>query len=205
MKKFIVFLFLLLPFSDATLRLGDGNKIAHIFLGTQAIGKIYKGDTLVWTSENPPQITAFSISPHTIDLDDRMSGTITFTFSITGTAGQVTNAQIVRLPNGANVGATFVAARGLGFTNQTLPNIQQPLQTTTYRIFATNSNGASHRDATVSVSKNPTLTNCRRTGFVDATDLYEFAFTLTGLPRPTVFHICLYSKQYSRTTRASAF
>ena len=67
-----------------------------------------------------------------------------------------------------------------------MPNIPQPNQTTLYRLIASNGNGLSHKEATVTVTKNPTLTNCRRTGFNNLGFLYQFGFTLTGLPRPTV-------------------
>ena len=103
-------------------------------------------------------------------------------------SGGITYAQIVRLPNGANVGATFVSSAGANISS-TLPNIPQPQSTTTYRLIASNSGGHSHRDTTVTVTKNPTLTNCRRTGYIDATTQYQFGFTLTGLPRPTVTYV----------------
>ena len=177
--------FLIFPcFAD----LYNGNQKFFLFDGSRPIN-LYAGSTLISRHSNPPPITSFTISPSSIDLDTRPSGTITFTFSITGTTGQVTNAQIVRLPSGTNVGTTFVAGAGLGFTNQTLPNIVQPLQTTTYRLLASNTEGSSHRDSTLTVTKNPTLTNCRRTNYIDATTLYEFAFNLTGLPRPSVRYV----------------
>ena len=69
---------------------------------------------------------------------------------------------------------------------QQLQNIPQPDKTTVYRLVAHNSGGSSHQDATVTVTKNPTLANCRRVGFIDATTTYFFGWTLTGLPQPTV-------------------
>ena len=162
----------------------SGQKKFFLFDGTKPIN-IYSGNTLLSKHTNPPAITVFSVSPNTIDLDTRPTGTITFTLAVTGTAGQNTNAQIVQLPHGQNLGATFTAGPGLNISN-TLPNVQQPLQTTSYRLFAQNLEGASHRDTTVTVTKNPTLTNCRRVGFIDSTTTYFFGWTLTGLPRPTV-------------------
>ena len=107
---------------------------------------------------------------------------------VTGTSGQVTTARIIRVRDNAQIGTTFTGGSGLNLS-QTLPNITQPLQTTTYRLIATNTDGNSHRDATVTVTKNPTITNCRRTNYIDATTLYEFAFNLTGLPRPSVRYV----------------
>ena len=105
-------------------------------------------------------------------------------------SGGTTNAQIVQLPNGTNIGTTFTAGAGANIST-TLPNILQPQQTTTYRLFATNSGGSSHRDTTVTVTKNPTLTNCRRIGSITRPGFtnYTFGFTLTGLPRPTVTYV----------------
>ena len=143
---------------------------------------------IVWESSNPPAITAFSVAPTTIDLDTRATGTITFTLGVTGRAGQVTNAHIVREPEGVNVGTSFTAGAGANIST-TLPNITQPQKTTTYRLIASNSGGSSHRDTTVTVTKNPALSNLRRTRYIDATKLYEFAFTVEGLPRPTVTYV----------------
>ncbi len=169
-------------------RKGDGSNYPHIFLGTRPIQKIYMGDTLVWANTNPPTISSFSVSPATIDLDTRLTGTISFSFSVSAQAGLSLSAQIYREPEGVAVGASFTAGKGLPLTGS-LPNISQPLKPTTYRLVARNSGGASHSDATVTVTKNPTLTNCRRTGFVDATTLYTFGMTFTGLPRPLITYV----------------
>ena len=161
----------------------------HITIGTTPVKQIdvYDGGTLkkVWEDVDGPAITAFSVAPNSIDLDTRASGTVTFTIGVTGTAGRTTTAQIVRLPDGTNIGPTLVSGGGTNITT-TVPNILQPNQTTTYRLIASNGSSQSHKDTTVTVTKNPTLTNCRRTGYIDATTTYYFAFTLTGLPRPTV-------------------
>ena len=162
---------------------------AHISVGSHPLQKIelYSGGTLhkIWEDLETPTITAFSVAPTSIDLDSRLTGTITFTIGVTGTAGSNTYAQVVRLPDGTNIGATFVGANGANISS-TLPNISQPLQTTSYRLFVHNGAGASHKDTSVTVTKNPTLANCRRTGYIDATTTYYFAFTLTGLPQPVV-------------------
>ena len=111
--------------------------------------------------------------------------TLTFTIGVTGTAGETTTAQILRLPDNTQIGTNFVASAGSNIAT-TLPNIAHPQKTTTYRLFATNAGGNAHKDVTVTVTKNPLLTNCRRTGYIDATTTYFFGFTLQGLPRPTV-------------------
>ena len=96
-----------------------------------------------------------------------------------------TYAQIVRLPDGANIGPTQTATSGLNI-NTTVSNIPQPNRTTTYRLLVHNGAGNAHKDTTIVVTKNPTLSNCRRTGYIDATTTYFFGFTVTGLPQPTV-------------------
>ena len=194
--KFIVGLFFacsLLAFAD--LQIGGstgtlGNDAAHINIGghlpLQEI-YVYQNGTLikVWEDLDNPVITAFDVIPTDIDLDTRPTGTLVFTIGVTGVAGSVTNAQVVILPQGTNVGPNHVAAAGANI-NTTLPNIPQPNKTTTYRLYAHNDAGNAHKDATVTVTKNPTLANCRRTGFIDSTATYYFAFTTTGLPQPTV-------------------
>ena len=140
---------------------------------------------LFWEASVGPTIQSFTANPSSIDLDNRPSGTITFNFVVLGTAGQSTVAQIVRLPDGGNIGASFTGGAGLDLRNS-LPNIAQPNRPTTYRLFARNDNGQTSRDVSIDVTKNPVITNLRRTGYIDATTLYEFGFTVQGLPRPTV-------------------
>ena len=166
-----------LKFSDGTYL---NNTRSKLFTRTGA-SQIYRRPVV-------PVITSFSVTPTTIDLDDRLTGTISFSLGVTGTAGQVTTARIIRVRDNAQIGTTFTGGSGLNIS-QTLPNIAQPLRTETYRLIATNTDGNAHRDTTVTVTKNPTLTNCRRTNYIDATTLYEFAFNLTGLPRPSVRYV----------------
>ena len=135
---------------------GNLNDLDHVFKGLQPIEKIYKGGILVWESGDPPQIPVFTATPASIDLDSSPSGTISFTVQVTGTTGEDTVAQIVRLPNGENVGTSFLGVNGASI-NQTLPNIAQPSQNTTYRLIARNDEGASHKDFTVSVTQNPVI------------------------------------------------
>ena len=71
----------------------------------------------------------------------------------------------------------------------TIPNIPQPNKPPSYRVFVHNNTGGySHRDTSVNVTKNPTITNLRRTNVVTRAGFstYTFAFTVTGLPRPAV-------------------
>ena len=188
MRLFLLFIFF--PwFLSADTSVGNEPSATHIGIGTEQIQKISIGTntTPIWQTTNPPAITAFSVAPSTIDLDTRATGTITFTLAVTGIAGSTTNAHIVRVPDGVNIGTAFSAAAGSNIST-TLPNITQPQQTTTYRLIAHNSGGASHSDTTVTVTKNPTLTNCRRTNVISRVGFttYTFGFTLTGLPRPVV-------------------
>ena len=195
MKKYLLGIFICL-FANADIQKGNStgtlsSGASHISIGSHPVQKIeiYRGGSLknVWEAVAGPTITAFSVAPNTIDLDTRSSGTITFTLAVTGTAGVNTNAQIVRLPDGTHIGATFTAGAGLGLSN-TLPNILQPTQTTTYRLFAQTTNGTSHKDTTVTVTQNPTISNFRRTGFSQRPDGTRFQFTarITGTPQPTI-------------------
>ena len=171
-----------------------GTKVPnHIFLGTTPVRRVYLGrgtgvdPLLLYRQENPPTITTFTVAPSTIDLDTRPSGTITFTINVTGVIQEQTLAQIVQLPNGNNIGATIVAAAGSNIA-QTLPNILQPTQTTSYRLFARNIEGVSHRDFTISVTQNARISNFRRTGFSQRPDGTRFQFTarISGTPQPVV-------------------
>ena len=174
---------------------GTGNALgfdqAHISVGSLPIQSVYvyqNGQlTKIWEDTDNPTITTFSVAPTTIDLDTRATGTITFTIVVPGVSGSSTYAQVVRLPEGTNIGPTQVASSGSNI-NTTIPNIQQPDKTTSYRLFVHNGAGASHKDATVTVTKNPTLASCRRTNVITRTGFatYTFGFTLTGLPRPVV-------------------
>ncbi len=163
---------------------------AHTLIRVTPVQKIYVGNNEIWRNTNSPVITAFSVSPNNIDLDSRASGTITFAFSVTGTAGQITYAQIVRLPGGESIGATFVGASGANI-NGNLPNILQPSQTTIYRVIARNDAGSSYRDTTVTVTQNPVIRNFRRTAFRPGRagisgPYYEFEATIVGYPRPGI-------------------
>ena len=134
--------------------------------------------------------TYLTASSSTIDLDTRPTGTISFTLAVTGRTGQDTTAQIVRLPDGANIGTTFSGVNGANIST-TLPNITQPTQTTTYRLIAHNTGGSNHRDATVTVTQNPALSNCSargRSGGQAAPQgvTVDITCTVKGYPRPVI-------------------
>ena len=175
----------------ADIRIGSDSNPTHIIINHTPVKKVTIGDgaagKVVWEATNPPVITSFSVSPSTIDLDTRASGTITFTFGVTGQPGKVSSADVHQLPGGGNIGATFTAQAGANITGN-LPNITQPQATTTYRLIARNTTGASHRDTTVTVTRNPGLSSCRRTNVIARVGFtnYTFAFTVVGLPMPTV-------------------
>ena len=168
----------------------------HIFVGTKAVQKIFVGagsGSPVWQNTNPPAITGFSVSPSSIDLDTRASGNITFTLQVTGTTGQITKAQVYRIRDNVKIGAEFNAATGSNI-NTTVPNIPQPNQSTGYRLVAWNEGGASHQDLNLEVTKNPTITNLRRTNFIPARAgfsgaQFTFEAVITGLPRPSVVYL----------------
>ena len=110
--------------------------------------------------------------------------TLKMGITIPATAGQVTRGHVVELPSGAAIGAPFASSSG-GAINQSLTT-PRPDKSTSYRAVASNNGGSAHADASVSVTKNPTLANCRRVGFVGITTTFFFGLTMTGLPRPTL-------------------
>ena len=162
-------------------------QIRHLWWGSTPIKRLYKGTTLLFEQGSPPTIQSFSVTPNSIDLDTRATGTIEFSFVVLGTAGQDTNCQIVQLPGGQPVGTTFVGVNGANLS-QTLPNIIQPSQTTSYRLICHNDNGNSHQDITLTVTQNARITNFRRTGFtqVGVGGTFIFQATISGTPQPAL-------------------
>lgn len=146
-------------------------------VGTTAILKFYNGSQLIWQQGNAPSITALTAVPSSIDLDTRPSGTVLLTFAVSGS----THNRLYNKRTGANI----------PLTSNTTARFTQPQQPTTYSLVAQNATGASHRDVTIDVTKNPTVTNLRRVGFQQiplggGSANYRFAMTVTGLPRPAV-------------------
>ena len=105
-------------------------------------------------------------------------------YTTNATRGQVTTGHIVKEPGGTPVGSASSSAVS-GDLRLTL-SVARPDSPTTYRVIASNAGGSAHRDAIVSVTKNPTLASCRRVGFNQVGRLYTFGLTMTGLPRPTL-------------------
>lgn len=178
------------PPAFSEIRKGSASDYSHIFRGTKPLKELYKGNKKLWENTNPPVIPTFTSSPSNIDLDTRATGTVSFTMSVTGRSGQTTSAHIVKLPEGSRVGPEYTSSSG-GNISQTLPNIPQPTQTTTYRLIAMNTGGSSHEDTTITVTQNPVITNLRRTGFIDPHDgssggNYKFEFQLKGTPQPVI-------------------
>ena len=85
-----------------------GNEIKHVYRGTQTIDKIYKGDLLVWQrSSGRPTITNFSITPNSINLNNRPSGNITIAFTATaGSDGSILRAFVTEKSTGNKIGHT---------------------------------------------------------------------------------------------------
>ena len=108
-----------------------------------------------------------------------------FNFAIGPTVAEITKAQIYQVRGNVKVGPEHDSTLGGGLT-QVVSNIDRPNQTTDYRLLATNAGGASHRDVRLTITKNATISGCRRTGFNNQTFLYQFTATFTGLPRPVV-------------------
>ena len=306
-----------LPVS-AGIRKGSNLKYSHIFSGTKPLKRIYKGSTLIYQNESPPNITFFSVFPTSVDLDlddnaksssitfsrrntgnfwaipRRSEGAVTgfaglvtanhcyigqticrvggipnnvhfyifsisrnldanylnyssvtingrtynltratsdftsptlgtvtrsywtttainsadtvtdsrltlsikfnvskvpdkilFQYGIDHTVAEITKAQIYQVRGNVKVGPEVDSTLG-GVLTRTIRNIDRPNQTTDYRLLATNGGGASHRDVRLTITKNPTISGCRRTGFNNQTFLYQFGATFTGLPRPVI-------------------
>ena len=161
----------------------------HIAIGSFQVQKVSVGTdtTAIWEVTNAPNISAFSVSPNSIDLDTRASGNISFTITVDAQSGQSLNAHIVRVSDGANVGTAFTSSAGANI-NEILPNITQPTHTTTYRLIARSGGGSSHRDANVSVTQNAQISNLRRTGFRQQGTGGNFQFTarIIGTPQPAI-------------------
>ena len=111
----------------------------------------------------------------------------TRSYLFTVITGGNTYAQIYNARTHAKVGPQHSATGG-GSISTTVPNIERPDGPTPYRLVARNSGGASHRDTTLTITKNPTLSGLRRIGSLSRPGFtnYTFGFTLTGLPQPTV-------------------
>ena len=88
-----------------------------------------------------------------------------------------------------NTGVPEASGAGAFPTSATLP---QPSKTANYRLTAFNATGASHRDTTVTVTKDPVITNFRSTGANHAPNAgahgatFRFEAIVDGLPRPTM-------------------
>ena len=190
--KFMFWLFAI-PLAWADLTFGPAtSEPSHISLGSfQAQSVSYGTNTTpFWQNTSPPPISLFVIQPSSIDLDTRPTGTISLTIGISGTPGQETTAQIVRLPDGANIGPSYSGISGATIT-ALIPNIPQPTHTTTYRLIAHNDAGNSHKDRTVTVTQNPVVSGCSATGsggsIADPTGTQiRISCQVKGFPMPVV-------------------
>ena len=155
----------------------DSKTLVRRFVGSMPITRVYIGTREVFRQGTPPTITSLSAAPSTIDLDTRPSGTVTVTFGVTNS----THNRLYNTRTGANI----------PLTTSTTAIFAQPQQPTTYRLVAQNATGATHRDTSVDVTKNPTIASLRRSGFQQipgggGSANYRFAMTVTGLPRPSL-------------------
>ena len=178
------------PLQPTGLRKGAGSPYNHWFLSSRPIEALYKGTNLLFRRTNEPTIQSFSVSPTSIDLDTRPTGNLTFSGVVLGTAGQTTNAHIVRVSDGVNIGPNFSAVNGANLVIS-LPNIAQPTQNESYRLIASNNGGPSHSDASVAVTQNASLTGCAftaRTGGEGAPQGVTLSLncTIKGYPRPVL-------------------
>ena len=111
----------------------------------------------MWENTDPPNILTFSVAPVTIDLDSRPTGNITFSWTASAQTGKTQTSRVYLVPQGTTVGQTYLTGPGAGVSENF--NFAQPNQTQTYRLVITNAGGGSHRDAVVSVTQNPVISN----------------------------------------------
>ena len=119
---------------------------------------------------------------------DRVIDKLRFNFAVSPTANQITSAQIYNVTNNnAEVGTRFQSTSGAGIT-QTLSNIDRPNQSTVFRLVSSNTGGSTHRDATLTITQNPRISNLRRTGFrqVDTGGNFQFSARVSGYPQPLI-------------------
>ena len=198
MKKFEIFcwvvifsvlLFCLIGEFEAKgdVKKGSGSNFSHVFIGTKPVHKITKGTQVVWQATNLPNILSFGVTPTSIDLDTRPSGNVTISWTAAAQSN-TQNSNIYLVPQGTQVGQSYVAGSGAGVSETfTTP---QPNQTQIYRVVVRNTGGASHRDATVKVTQNAAITNFRRTGFAQHPGIqagtFIFQATIKGYPQPAL-------------------
>ena len=161
------------------------DQIIHVFKGTQPIKEIYKGNVLVWQNTNPPQITRFTVTPTTIDLDNPTPANVTIVFVV---AAGTTDAQVYLVPQGTKVGVQYSSLNAGNTATFTAP---RPTQDQTYRVVANNSGGASHLDATVLVTQNPALSNLAAAGLSTGQGFpgganIRITGKVVGYPRPSI-------------------
>ena len=157
--------------------------ISHIIINGQRISVFrFSGTTTHSTRELPTNLRPANNGSLNINWEISPG---TYLFSTR--SGGNTNASIYRLPDNTKIGPDLSATLGASLTG-TVPNITQPTKTTTYRLLATNAGGAGHKETTITVTQNPTITNLRRTGFSQLPDGTRFQFTarIKGYPMPTI-------------------
>ena len=180
-----------------------GIKRTHVFKGSLPVNELYKGSVRVWRRENAPTITGFTAVPSSIDLDSSSPANITLSFQVAGTSGQVTNAHIVRVSDGVNIGQRYVSGPGVGISESfTVP---RPTKNETYRLIASNDNGSAHSDQAVSVTQNAVISGFRRTGFQQVPGLqagtFVFQATIRGYPQPALSYRFGNARQGAITAR----
>lgn len=132
--------------------------IRNAYLGGVAQERIRLGRQVLFQRAHPaqlPRITAFQVSPNTIDLDTRSTGNVTFGFNVSGaTAYKIINAR---------TGAVVPLSAAAGFQHG--GTVAQPRETTQYNLTATNSAGAVSQSVTVTVTQNPVISSFRVVGY----------------------------------------
>ena len=127
-------------------------EIKHVYKGTTAIDKIYRGETLVWERGGKPTITNFSITPNSINLNNRPTGNITIAFTATaGSDGSILRAFVTEKSTGNKIGLTYASTNNAPITESFV--IPQPSETETYTLIAVGNDGSVHQDAIVTVTE----------------------------------------------------
>ena len=164
-----------------------------VLKGSTPVQRIYVGNNIFFEQGTPPTIQSFTSDASTIDLDTTLrSRRVHFSFSVANS----THNAITNKRTGMNI--------PLNTSGTAVINI--PNQTTTYVLTASNENGAISSEVTITVTKNPTIMNLRRTGFTGdrlggTGGTYRFGAIITGLPRPTLRYQFSTGESGTLTTR----
>lgn len=172
--KILLFLIPLLSYAD----LYDGPDNLIFYDGPEPLQELWNGPDNLYQAGTGPIIGAFTATPNTIDLDTRETGTVDLCCTIpAGVSGNIHYYHGNFIP---------LSSPGSCTSGQIGATIQQPTITTRFICGARNATGATSKALTVTVTKDPAISNCRRISFSQQGFQYVFGFTVSGAPRPVV-------------------